>query len=282
MNSLRSIERFQTDCPLPCQNHVFSTQISRYGSEVGSAVRGSNNNWRTGSARWPDAPPFLELPTDGPRRPARSSKGALATSVIPKALTARLKQLGQQEGASLFMVLLAAYQVLLYRCSGQSDVVVGSAISSRELIELENVVGLFVNTLPLRIDLSGNPPFRRVLSRVREMVLEAHLHQDIPFETLVRELRPPRASGRNPHFSGVSSRFEVGSATGRSPIASSQVISSESAKFDLSLSVEEFSDGMRAEIEYSADLFRRDRMVDVLERLTRLLESIADSARSRS
>ena len=221
------------------------------------------------------APPFLELPIDGPRRPARSSKGALATSVIPKALTARLKQLGQQEGASLFMVLLAAYQVLLYRCSGQSDVVVGSAISSRELIELENVVGLFVNTMPLRSDLSGNPPFRRVLSRVREMVLKAHLHRDIPFERLVRELRPPRASGRNPIFQVFFSfRSRVGD--GAIAEASSQVISSESAKFEISLSVEEFSDGMRAEIEYSADLFRRDRMVDVLVRLTRLLESIAD------
>jgi surfactin family lipopeptide synthetase A len=222
------------------------------------------------------APPALELPVDWARRTGHSSKGSVEALNISKELTTRLKSLGQEEGASLFMLLLAAFQVLLYRCSNQSDVVVGAPISGRKLLELENIVGLFVNTLPLRIDLSGNPSFRYVLSRVREMVLEAHQNQDIPFETLVKELRPPRVLGRNPLFQVL---FSFRSRIGEGAIAdvSGEIISSESAKFDLALSVDEFSDGMRAELEYRSDLFRPDRITDVLARLTRLLESIADA-----
>ena len=221
------------------------------------------------------APPTLELPVDWPRRAGRPSKGSIATTMVSKELSARLKLLGQEEGASLFMVLLAAFQVLLYRCSGESDVVVGAPISGRKLLELEPIVGLFVNTLPLRIDLSGNPSFRSVLSRVREIVLEAHQNQDIPFETLVKELRPPRELGRNPLFQVL---FSFRSRIGEGALAdvSNEVISNESAKFDLSLSVEEFTDGMKAELEYCSDLFRLDRVTDVLERLSKLLASVAD------
>jgi amino acid adenylation domain-containing protein len=227
-------------------------------------------------SRMASAPPVLELPVDWPRRSGQSSKGSIAAAVISKGLTARLKSLGQSEGASLFMVLLTAFQVLLHRCSGQSDVVVGAPISGRKFAELEGVVGLFVNTLPLRVDLSGNPSFRRALSRVREMVLEAHENQDIPFETLVKELRPPRAVGRNPLFQVLFS-FRSRAVEGALADANSEIISSESAKFDLSLSVDEFSDGMKAELEYCSDLFRHDRVADLLERLTRLLESITSA-----
>ena len=222
-----------------------------------------------------NAPPFLELPVDWPRRSDRSSKGSVEVGTISSQLTTRLKLLGRTESASLFMTLLAAFQVLLYRCSGQPDVVVGSPISNRKLLELERIVGLFVNSLPLRIDLSGNPSFRHVLSRVREMVLEAHQNQDIPFEKLVQELRPPRDPARNPLFQVF---FSFRSRIGEDPTAriSSEIISSESAKFDLSLSVEEFSHGMKAEIEYRADLFRRERVIDILKRLTLLLESITN------
>jgi amino acid adenylation domain-containing protein len=222
------------------------------------------------------APPVLELPIDWQRRAVHSSRGSAEAVAISNELTARLKLLGQRQGASLFMTLLAAFQVLLYRCSGQSDVVVGSAVSGRKLLELESVVGLFVNTLPLRIDLSGNPSFRRVLSRVRDMVLEAHQNQDIPFETLVKELRPPRDTNRNPLFQVFFSfRSRVGEETTDS--ISSEIISSKTAKFDLTLSVEEFSHGMKAEIEYRADLFRAERMIDVLKRLTLLLDSITEA-----
>ena len=147
-----------------------------------------------------NAPPLLEMPTDWRRDPERLPKGSTAAVVISKTLTAKVNALCRSEGASLFMGLLTGFQILLYRCSGQSEVVVGAAISGRHLAELEGVVGLFINTLPLRIDLAGNPSFRIALSRAREMVLDAQENQDIPFETLVRELRPSRVVGRNPLF----------------------------------------------------------------------------------
>jgi amino acid adenylation domain-containing protein len=222
------------------------------------------------------SPPFLELPIDWPRRSDQSAKGSMEAWTISNQLTARLKLLGRTESASLFMTLLAAFQVLLYRCSGQPDVVVGSPISNRKMLELEGIVGLFVNSLPLRVDLSGNPSFRQVLSRVREMVLEAHQNQDIPFEKLVQELRPPRDMNRNPLFQVFFSfRSRVGEDTAAR--TRSEVISSETAKFDLSLSVQEFSHGMKAEIEYRADLFRRERVTDLLKRLVLLLESITNT-----
>ena len=221
-----------------------------------------------------NAPPVLELPIDFPRRSAWSSKGAVEATELSSQLATRLKELGREESASLFMTVLAAFQVLLYRCSGQSDIVVGSAISGRKSLELEGVVGLFVNSLPLRIDLSGNPSFRRVLSRVREMVLEAHQNQDIPFEKLVQELRPPRVASRNPLFQ-VFFSFRSRISEDINASIRSEVISSATAKFDLSLSIEEFSHGMKAEIEYRVDLFRRERVVDLLKRMEVLLKSIA-------
>ena len=245
-------------------------QRSYVGDEV---IDRQLNYWKRQMA---GAPPFLELPTDSPRRAAHSHKGSVETVEISNELTARLKSLSQREGASLFMTLLTAFQVLLYRYSGHSDVVVGSAVSGRNSLELESVIGLFVNTLPLRIDLSGNPSFQRVLSRVREMVLEAHQNQDIPFETLVKELRPPRDAGRNPLFQ-VFFSFRSRAGDDMTASISSEIISSETAKFDLSLSVEEFAHGIKAEIEYCADLFRRERVIDLLKRLTLLLESAAEA-----
>jgi amino acid adenylation domain-containing protein len=222
------------------------------------------------------APSVLELATDFPRHAVRSSKGSVEATAISSQLTTRLRSLGRAESTSLFMTLLAAFQVLLYRCSGQSDIVVGSAISGRKMLELESVVGLFVNSLPLRLDLSGNPSFRRVLSQVRDIVLEAYQNQDIPFEKLVQELRPPRDFRRNPLFQVFFSfRSRIGEDTGAS--VTSEIISSETAKFDLSLSVEEFKHDMKAEIEYCAELFRRERVIDLLKRLVLILEGISET-----
>jgi amino acid adenylation domain-containing protein len=240
---------------------------------IGEAIEQQLTYWKRQMA---NVPAMLELPIDFPRPAARSSEGAVEATRISSPLVTRLKVLSREENSSLFMTLLAAFQVLLYRCSGQSDIVVGSAISGRKLRELESVVGLFVNSLPLRIDLSGNPSFRSVLSQVREMVLEAHQNQDIPFEKLVQELRPPRNASRNPLFQVF---FSFRSRVGEDLTAriSSEVISSATAKFDLSLSMEEFSNGMKAEIEYRADLFRRGRVIELLKRLGLLLKSISET-----
>ena len=222
------------------------------------------------------SPPFFDFPIDRPRLLAPSHGGAIEAIEIPGGLAGQLKSLSKKANATFFMTLLASFQVLLYRLSGQSDIVVGSAISGRKFLELESVVGLFVNTLPLRVDLGGNPSFLDVLSKVREMVLEAHQNQDVPFETLVKELRPPRVLGRNPLFQVF---FSYRNRVGEVPIAgiSSEIISNQGAKFDLSLSVEEFSHDLKMEIEYAVDLFRRERILDVLGRYMVLLEAISQA-----
>jgi surfactin family lipopeptide synthetase A len=264
----------ETPSPLPeprIQYADYSVWQRKYLN--GEAIDRQLSYWKNQMA---NAPPVLELPIDFPRTGVRSFKGSVEATSISSQLTTRLKVLGRAGSASLFMTLLAAFQVLLYRCSGQSDIVVGSAISGRKLLELESMVGLFVNSLPLRLDLSGNPSFRQVLSQVREIVLEAYQNQDIPFEKLVQELRPPRDLSRNPLFQVFFSfRSRVGEDTSAS--ISSEIISSETAKFDLSLTVEEFTHGMKAEIEY-AELFRGERVIDLLKRLTLLLEGIAENA----
>ena len=148
-------------------------------------------------------PPPLELPTDHPRPMLQAHKafrGSKRRLVLTKELTKKLKELCQKEEATLFMVLLSAYQVLLHRYTGEEDIVVGSPIAGRCLAETESLIGLFVNALALRVDLSGNPSFRELLARVKEVALGAYANQDLPFETLVKEVQPDRTLARNPLF----------------------------------------------------------------------------------
>ena len=137
---------------------------------------------------------------DRPRPPAPSFRGARVTVEIPASVTAKLNAVSRREGATLFMTLLAALQIVLCRWSGQDDIAVGVPVANRERPELEGIIGLFVNTLVLRADLSGAPSFRELLGRVREACLDAYAHQSIPFEFLVRELSPQRALQRHPLF----------------------------------------------------------------------------------
>ena len=131
----------------------------------------------------------LELPTDHPRPAVRTHLGARQELVLPEPLTRALKELSRQEGTTLFMVLLGAFQALLSRYSGQEDVAVGSPIAGRNQAETEDLIGFFVNTLVMRTDLSGDPTFKELLGRVREVALGAYAHQDLPFERLVEELQ---------------------------------------------------------------------------------------------
>ena len=146
------------------------------------------------------APAALELPTDRPRPAVPSYRGAHHGFALPAELTASLNELARGEGATLFMVLLAAFNVVLSRWSGQRDIVVGSPIAGRTHRELEGLIGFFVNTLALRTDLSGDPSFRELLGRVKETALGAYAHQDLPFEKLVAELQPVRDLSRQPLF----------------------------------------------------------------------------------
>ena len=175
-----------------CPSCRFSILISLPGSVEwlqGEVLDKQVSYWKEKLA---GAPSLLELPTDRPRPPTQSFRGARQPVVIPQELTESLRELGESQNATLFMTLLAAFEVLLFRHAGQDDIVVGVPITGRNNPELENLIGFFINTLPVRTDLSGNPTFRELLGRVREAALGAYEHQDLPFEKLV-EVTPARA-----------------------------------------------------------------------------------------
>src|SRR5262249_27736346 len=142
----------------------------------------------------------LQLPTDRSRPAAQSYRGAQQTLIISKQIMERLKALSQEQGVTLFMTLLATYQTLLYRYSGQEDILIGTPIANRNRAEIEGLIGFFVNTLVLRTDLSGQPQFFELLKRVKEVALAAYSNQDVPFEKLVEELQPERDMSRSPLF----------------------------------------------------------------------------------
>ena len=179
----------------------------------------------------------LELPTDRPRPPVPSNQGAHLTFDLPEPLTQALRELSRREGTTLFMTLLAAFQVLLHRYSGQEDIAVGTPIAGRGRTELEGLIGFFVNTLVLRSDLSGNPAFTELLARVRETALGAYTHQDLPFEKLVEELAPSRDISRNPLFDVMINQLDGSEPSLDFPglVAEQITLPSASAKFAMTL-----------------------------------------------
>src|SRR5215472_2633831 len=199
------------------------------------------------------APANLELPTDRPRPAVRTFLGARASLALSKALAEKLRELSRQESATLFMTLLAAFNVLLYRYSGQDDIVLGSPIAGRNRAEIENLLGFFVNTLALRNDLSGDPSFRELLSRVREVAMQAYTHQDLPFERLVEEIHVERDLSRNPLFQVM---FALQNAPNELPQMSTlnvRTFNFESglAKFDLIGTATETPDGLTLTLKYN-------------------------------
>ncbi len=221
--------------------------------------------------------PVLELPADRPRSVAPMSRGAAQSIQIPRPLAQALKALGQQEGATLFMTLLAAFQTMLHRWTGQEDIVVGSVVAGRRKVELEKLVGFFVNTLVFRGDLTGDPTFRQLLVRTRETAVGALAHQDLPFERLVKELRPDRSLSRNPLFQVMFVLQNAPMAPTNLPQLRFQPIDVDTgtSKFDLTLSMIEQADGLRAALEYNADLFEPATVTRMLGTFHTLLESIA-------
>ncbi|MCE0537829.1 amino acid adenylation domain-containing protein [Kineosporia rhizophila] len=223
--------------------------------------------------------PVLELPTDRPRPPVRSTQGRSLEFEVPAEVTARLQALARTSGASMFMTLFSAFAVLLSRYSGQTDVMVGTPIANRNRAETEGLIGFFVNTLVLRADLDGNPSFTELLGRVRETALEAYAHQDLPFEHLVDALETTRDRSRTPLFQVIFSYAYAqpggdGPADGGAPPAPED--STVPVKFDLALSVGETNDGtLRAGIAYATSLFDADRMERLVEHLKVLLAGIA-------
>jgi amino acid adenylation domain-containing protein len=228
------------------------------------------------------APPILELPGDRPRPATSSYRGAEASLLLPGSLRGGLGALSRKEGGTIFMTLLAGFQLLLARWSGQSDVVVGAPIAGRTHVELEGLIGCFLNTLVMRTSLSGNPSFRELLARVRETALEAYTNQELPFERLVEELQPERSLNYNPLFQVL---FQVEN-TGRGDLELHGLEAREfgrfgfSAKFDLTLRVQETAAGLCCICKYSEDLFSRETATHLLEQYQALLEQVVASPES--
>ena len=222
------------------------------------------------------APPLLDLPTDRPRPPVQTFRGRTQPFELSETLTQQIKKLSSQSGTTLFMTLLAAFITLLGRYSNQEDIVVGSPIASRNRSELERIIGFFANTLVLRVEISGNPSFRELLRRVRQVTLDAYSHQDLPFEKLVEELQPERNLSYNPLFQVMFVLQNAGSEDWEFPglILTPLQIENVTAKFDLTLAMEERESGLRGVLEYNSDLFDATTITRMLGHFQMLLAGI--------
>ena len=198
------------------------------------------------------APPVLEIPTDRPRPAAPGDRGAVRPFDLDEAQAAPLRALARDEGVTVFMVVLAAWQAVLARWSGHDDVVVGTPVAGRSRTETEGLIGFFANTLVLRTDLSGDPSGRALLARVREVTLGAFAHQDLPFEKLVEELAPERSLSHSPLFQVM---FVLGTPRVAAPTLGASEASTfraraTPAKFDLNLQLADVWGRLYGGIEY--------------------------------
>ncbi|HXK09636.1 MAG TPA: amino acid adenylation domain-containing protein, partial [Vicinamibacteria bacterium] len=227
--------------------------------------------------------PRLDLPTDRPRGAVQTFRGGAHAIAFPHALCRGLAAVCREEGATLFMVLLAGFQALLHRYTGQEDVVVGSPIANRNRSEVEGLIGFFVNSLVMRTDLSGDPTFAELVARTREAALGAYDHQDLPFERLVEELHPGRDLARNPLFQIV---FAVQNAPWEPPALPGLEVSAfaretTATRFDLEVHVFGRGDGLGAFLTYDAELFEAGTVSRMAGQYVRLLESAVSSPLER-
>ncbi|MGA9769161.1 MAG: MupA/Atu3671 family FMN-dependent luciferase-like monooxygenase [Blastocatellia bacterium] len=226
--------------------------------------------------------PVLHMPTDKPRPSVQTFRGRNLRFEVAEPVASRLKQLFQQQGVTPFIGFLATFKALLYRYTGQTDIVIGTPIANRSRLETEKLIGFFLNTLVMRTDLSGNPEFIDLLARVRRIALEAHANQELPFERIVEELQPERDLSHSPLFQTMFI-YQTASSNGPqvphlrlTPINTT----SESAKFDLTLSVAD-ADGLSGVIEYSTDLYETATIERLLGHWQTLLHSIVTAPRAR-
>ncbi|HXK09667.1 MAG TPA: amino acid adenylation domain-containing protein, partial [Vicinamibacteria bacterium] len=224
----------------------------------------------------------LRLPLDRPRPLVRAFAGSAVQVAFPRSLGDALSALGREHGATLFMVLLAGFQALLHRWSGQDDVAVGSPVANRRP-EVEDVVGLFVNTVVMRTDFSGDPSFRELVGRVRETTLGALAHQDVPFDVLVEKLGAPHDPARNPLVQVVFALQNTPAAPLELPglCLRPQPLPTQTTHFDLELHVQETRDGLVAAFVYDAELFEAGTVSRMAGQYVRLLESAVSSPLER-
>ncbi|MFB2838245.1 amino acid adenylation domain-containing protein, partial [Floridanema evergladense] len=257
--------------PLPIQYADFALWQRQWLQ--GEVLQTQLSYWQNQLA---DAPALLSLPTDRPRPAVQTFVGGHQKFALSAQLTEKLNQLSQEQGVTLFMTLLAAFNTLLYRYSGQTDIVVGTPIANRNHQEIEGLIGFFVNTLVIRTDLSNNQSFTKLLDRVREVSLGAYTHQDLPFEMLVEALQPERNLSYSP-------LFQVMFALQNAPVSLVDLdglkltpveVENAIAKFDLGLGMESTPTGLVGWWEYNTDLFDSSTILRMTGHFVTLLEAI--------
>ena len=256
--------------PLPVQyaDHAAWQRARLTGPRLADEI----DYWRE---RLAGAPPALALPTDRPRPAELGDGGSQCTRLVPSALVSVVRALARAERVTLFAALLAAFQTLLHRYTGETDLVVGTASACRILRDVEPLIGYFVNTLPLRMTLDGDPTFRDLLRQASRVSREALGHQELPFERLVAAIAPERRRDRSPIVQATLVLHEASFATMvRLPglLATPLRVRSGTAKFDLSLTALETAGGLQLTAEYSTDLFEAPTIDRLLGHFTRLLE----------
>ncbi|HEY9842832.1 MAG TPA: condensation domain-containing protein, partial [Candidatus Obscuribacterales bacterium] len=240
------------------QSEVFGTQLGYWKQQLAHA------------------PVLLQLPTDRPRPAIDSYRGARVTFRYEHELMTALQNMAQREGVTLFMLLLAAFQVLMHRYSQQSDICVGIPIANRRLQEVEPLIGFFVNTLVIRGDLQGEPAFRDFLAQIKERCLGAYAHQDLPFEKLVEELNPKRSLSHHPLFQVLFVLQEVAPEAFALPGLQTRAedLGSRLSRFDLAMELIPGENGLTARIEYSRDLFDDTTIARLVGHYECLLRSV--------
>jgi amino acid adenylation domain-containing protein len=269
-------EAFSTNRPAAVPElRIQYADFARWQGEwlQGEVLKDQLSYWRS---RLEGSLPVLELPADRARPPIQSFRGAKQSLLLSQAMTESLKALSHQEGVTLFMILLAAYKILLYRYTGQQDIIVGSLAAGRSRAEIEGLIGFFANTLVLRTELSGNLTFREVLRRVGEVCRGAYAHQDLPFEKLVETLQPVRDMSHHPVFQVMFALQNIPRPSLKlagltmTPLE----VHSGTAMFDLTLFMFERDQGLLGTFEYNTDLFDAATISRMMAHFQNLLDAI--------
>jgi amino acid adenylation domain-containing protein len=220
--------------------------------------------------------PVLQLPLDKPRPVLQSFRGASELFALPRELAEALRALSRQEGVTLFMTLLAAFQTLLYRYTGQEDISVGTPVAGRGRREVEGLIGFFVNTLVLRTQLNSDPSFRELLKRVREVCLGAYAHQDVPFERLIEEMELERDMSYTPLFQVLFVLQNATKETSQLPQLNVSSIEAETgtSKFDITLMMSDVNQDLVGGFQYNTDLFNASTITRMIEHFKVLLEGM--------
>ena len=228
-----------------------------------------------------NAPALLELPIDHPYPRIQSHRGARLPFALSRELVNALRALARSENASLYQLLVASFTVLLYRYTGQSDLLIGTTTAGRRPQEIRGLLGVFLNPLVLRTDLTGNPSFRELLYRVRDVVLEAHANQDVPFEYLVKELQPARNLRQGPFIQVMVSLEPPLPVLPSGWTITQSDVEAKTAKFDLFLELDDRPDGFVAWLEYNTDIFEEATAWRIIGHWQLLLQSIVEDPSQR-